>query len=97
MKFLFATVTLLSSIQSDSKEAQVISSAWSSGRISYFTAGFAILFTAVFLFSYCFKTIINQKQQHQSSKQILRSSIFLALAVALGLIIVLYLFLNSFK
>ena len=82
-------------LQYQNAQAQVLRSAWTSGKFSYFSAGFIILFIAVFVFSYCFKTIVNQKNQNRSAKQILRSSLILAFVIALILILSIYLFLIS--
>lgn len=54
----------------------------SSGILSAFLAGFAILFLAVFGFSFAVRSIINTRTRQHSPKHILRSSLWLALAVA---------------
>lgn len=64
-------------------------------KFSYFTGGFALLFFAVFLFSFSFKMVRNLKTQSDTGKQILISSIKTAFLAALTLIIGIYIYLNS--
>lgn len=64
-------------------------------KFSYFTGGFALLFFAVFLFSFCFKMIRNLKTQKDTGKQMLISSLKTAFLAALILIIGIYIYLNS--
>ena len=62
--------------------------------LSYFAGGFALLFTAVFAFSYTIKSILNSRTQQWTNKQILKSSLRLAFLIALVLIVGVYLFLK---
>lgn len=62
--------------------------------LSYFAGGFALLFIAVFAFSYTIKSILNSRSQQWTNKQILKSSLRLALVIALIMIIGIYLFLK---
>lgn len=62
--------------------------------LSYFAGGFALLFTAVFAFSYTIKSILNSRSQQWTNKQILKSSLRLALLVALVMVVGIYFFLQ---
>jgi hypothetical protein len=62
--------------------------------ISYFAGGFALLFCAVFAFSYTIKSIINSRSQQWTNKQILKSSLRWALIIALIMVVGIYLFLQ---
>ena len=62
--------------------------------LSYFAGGFALLFTAVFAFSYTIKSILNSRTQQWTNKQILKSSLRWALIMALTLVVGIYLFLQ---
>ena len=62
--------------------------------ISYFAGGFALLFCAVFAFSYTIKSILNSRSQQWTNKQILKSSLLWALIIALVLVVGIYLFLR---
>jgi NADH:ubiquinone oxidoreductase subunit 5 (subunit L)/multisubunit Na+/H+ antiporter MnhA subunit len=62
--------------------------------ISYFAGGFALLFCAVFAFSYTIKSILNSKSQQWTNKQILKSSLRWALIIALILVVGIYLILR---
>lgn len=64
-------------------------------KFSYFTGGFALLFFAVFLFSFCFKMVRNLKTQKDTGKQMVLSSLKTAFLAALILIIGIYIYLNS--
>lgn len=64
-------------------------------KFSYFTGGFALLFFAVFLFSFCFKMVRNLKTQKDTGKQMILSSLKTAFLAALILIIGIYIYLNS--
>ena len=62
--------------------------------LSYFAGGFALLFTAVFAFSYTIKSILNSRSQQWTNKQILKSSLRWALIIALIMVVGIYLFLQ---
>ncbi len=62
--------------------------------LSYFAGGFALLFTAVFAFSFTIKSILNSRNHQWTNKQILKSSLRLALLIALVMIVGIYLFLK---
>ena len=62
--------------------------------LSYFAGGFALLFTAVFAFSYTIKSILNSRSQQWTNKQILKSSLQLALVIGFVMIVGIYLFLQ---
>lgn len=95
MKYRIPLYILISGTISNPAYAQGSDKTDLSAKFSYFTAGFALLFFAVFLFTFCFKTLRNQKTQEKSSKQIAWSSLRIALLSALLLIIGIYVFLNS--
>lgn len=75
--------------------AQGTEYALGAAMFSYFTAGFALLFIAVFAFSFIIKTIVQQKAPQRTTKQIVYSSLRLAFIIAVVLILGIYLFLTN--
>lgn len=95
MKFRILLFTTLASSVATMALAQETEKSILPAKFSYFTGGFALLFIAVFLFSFCFKMVRNLKTRKESIKQMMNHSLRLAFIIALLMIIVLYFFLSN--
>lgn len=75
--------------------AQGNEKALNSSYLSYFTAGFGLIFVAIFAFTFIFRLVANQRHKNKSTKQLFNASLRLALILSLVIIIALFMFLNS--